>query len=344
MTRQAFWPMRQTQRRWWWSARFTGYALACSLLVLASEARGQSSSALADLLPAGLFNYGLPTSVDGDGAWRNSDGGEFTPVRNYLATLAHSDWTLQWMPDSLLFRPYMAGVKEPRLASVWSSEKDFGATWDIALGGRVGVLRYGSDEGAHSEGWQLDLGGAAFPRLDPDGESTPVIAVDFRADVFLTRAIGPWHFRFGYYHLSSHLGDEFMLQNPGAFTRINYTRDALVFGAGYYWTDALRLYGEVGYAAGIGGGAKPWEVQFGIDFSPPHTGLQGSPFAAVNAHLREEVDYGGNLVVQAGWQWRQGANGRTFRFGFQYFNGMSDQYEFFEDYESKVGGGLWFDY
>jgi hypothetical protein len=30
--------------------------------------------------------------------------------------------------------------------------------------------------------------------------------------------------------------------------------------------------------------------------------------------------------------------------GLQYFAGMSEQYEFYDDYESKIGLGLWYDY
>ena len=149
--------------------------------------------------------------------------------------------------------------------------------------------------------------------------------------------------KLAYYHVSSHLGDEFLLLNPG-FPRSNYSRDAVVIGGGYYWTEALRLYGEVGYAISAVGGAEPWELQFGADFSPPHTPDCGAPFAAVNAHLREDVGFGGHFVAQTGWQFRQGADSRLFRLGLQYFNGKNEQYEFLDDFERKLGAGIWFDY
>ena len=252
-------------------------------------------------------------------------------------------WSLQWMPDGLIYRSYMAGVKEPRFASVWSSEKDTGSVWDTALGGRVGLLRYGTTDSARPEGWQVDIEGGVFARLDPNAFSTPLVAADFRMGLPFTYGRGPWHFKLAYYHISSHLGDEFLLQNPG-FPRINYVRDGVALGAGCYWTDALRVYGEVGYAVGAGGGAEPMEFQFGADFSPPHTTIWGSPFAAVNTHLRQEVDFGGNFVAQLGWQWRNGGSGRASRLGLQYYNGKNEQYEFFDDFERKLGLGLWVDY
>jgi hypothetical protein len=291
-----------------------------------------------DYLPPASSDHAVPASAVAE-AVDESD----VRFDGYITEAEHSDWYLKWMPDGLIYRSYMAGVKEPRLASVWSWEKDFGPVWDSALGGRVGILRYGTDNDSYPEGWQLDLEGAVFPRLDPNGVSTPLIATDYRAGIPLTYGRGPMHWKFAIYHISSHLGDEFLLSNPD-YPRINYCRDALALGAGYYCTDALRVYGEVGYAFSPVDGAEPWEVQFGADLSPPHTDVTGSPFAAVNVHLREEVNFGGNFVVQIGWQWRQGENGRMFRLGVQYYNGMSDQYEFFDDYESKIGGGIWVDY
>ena len=33
-----------------------------------------------------------------------------------------------------------------------------------------------------------------------------------------------------------------------------------------------------------------------------------------------------------------------FRAGVQYFSGKSDQYQFFKQYEEKIGLGLWYDF
>ena len=37
----------------------------------------------------------------------------------------------------------------------------------------------------------------------------------------------------------------------------------------------------------------------------------------LNSHLREEVDFGGNVVVQAGWQWRGRGPGHLIRIGME---------------------------
>lgn len=259
-----------------------------------------------------------------------------------LGLNADEPWTLQVLPAGLIYRSYLAGAKEPRFASQWVHEKDLGWIWDVALGGRVGLLRYGTEDALLPDGWQLDMEGAGLPRLDMQN-SCDVMAADFRFGVPVTYGRGPFRMKFGYYHLSSHLGDEYMIKNPGA-QRINYSRDALVWGNSYYVTANLRAYAEAAWAFQSDGGAEPWEFQFGVDYSPMRrNGLRGDPFVALNTHLREDVNFGGNVVVQTGWQWR-GETGQLFRLGMHFFAGKSDQFEFFNQHEKKLGLGLWYDY
>src|SRR5262245_6411444 len=75
-------------------------------------------------------------------------------------------WTWQLLPDQLLYRSYLAAPGEARLSSAWLYDTDHGWIWDFTIGARVGLLRFGSPPGAAPEGWQLDLQGAALPRLN----------------------------------------------------------------------------------------------------------------------------------------------------------------------------------
>ena len=251
-------------------------------------------------------------------------------------------WSWQVLPEGVIYRSYLAGAKEPRFASAWVHERDLGWIWDVSLGGRVGLVRYGNRDALFPEGWQLDFEGAALPRLDLEHDRD-VVSTDFRVGVPLTYGEGPLRWKFAYYHLCSHLADEYLLRVPEA-ERLNYIRDSLVLGGSCYWGDDLRLYAEAAWAFNTDDGAEPWEFQFGIDYSPREpTAFGGAPFVAVNGHLREELDYGGNLVFQTGWQWR-GPTGHLFRAGMQYYVGKSDQFEFFDDYEEKLGLAIWYDF
>ena len=213
-----------------------------------------------------------------------------------------SPWTWQLLPSGLIYPTYLASTKEPRLASQWFMT-GAGWTWDTELGARVGILRYGTNDGDRPEGFQLDMEGAAFPRLSLEhGED--VVSTDYRVGFPFTYGWDEYQVKFGYIHICSHLGDEYMLANPDA-VRINYVRNGFLLGGSYYYTRDLRVYAESSWAFEYDGGAKPWEFQFGIEYSPAgRTGLHPKPFIAVNGDIRQEVDYGGNICVETGLQWR----------------------------------------
>jgi len=262
----------------------------------------------------------------------------------YSTTSFASGEPYQWqlLPQGLIYRSYLAGVKESRFRSIWHEQEDHNSPWDISLGGNVGLLRYGTRGEARPEGLQLGIEGAGLLRLDRD-EWMDVEATDYRFGIPLTWGDAVYQVKFAYYHLSSHVGDEFLLDNPG-FNRLNYSRDAFVWGHSLYPGDNWRIYGEIGYAFYIDE-CDPWEMQFGVDYAPSGwTGARGAPFAAVNAHLREEVNYGGNLVAQAGWAWRRGPASGLYRVGVEYYNGKDDQFSFFDNSVEKIGLGMWYDY
>ena len=265
-------------------------------------------------------------------------------------------WSWHLLPDGLMYRSYLAGVKEPRIGTAWMTDSQLGprhdarlttpfvgTVWDSTLGARVGILRYGTPNAYRPEGFQVDLTASAQPRLNPYGLSVPILSADFTVGIPITYARGRWQFKTGYNHLSSHLGDELLVNNPAFLAqRLNYVRDSIMLGVGCYATDNLRLFGEFDYAFGAEDGAQPVELQFGADYSPAKPG--GAPFFAVYGDLRQELKYGGFFVVQAGWQWRGGLALHTFRIGVEYFNGKSPQFEFFNQFEQRIGWGLWYDF
>lgn len=253
------------------------------------------------------------------------------------------EWHL--LPGTLLYHAYLAGEKEPRIGLSVLSDSTRGWLWEAALGGRVGILRRGPLGERPADAWQIDLEGAALARVSPSEDSAPLEAVDYRIGIQWTRRRGPTAWKAGYYHISSHAGDEYLLLYPD-FERINYVRDSLVCGVTRdVITPDVQVYGEIGYALGADGGAEPLELQFGAQYNPlTGTGLRGAPFAAVNVHLREEVDFGGGINVMAGWRWRSATGGRLLRIGLQYYNGKSIQYQFLHEDQQLIGYGVWYDY
>jgi hypothetical protein len=273
---------------------------------------------------------------------------QYFDMDQYLDSYPHieagpgEDWSWHLLPDGLIYKSYLAGVKESRLSAHIVHERDHYALWDATLGGRVGIFRYGNSSLICPEGFQVDVEGSAQVRLDIRND-VDVQGVDFRGGVPLTYGIGQHRFKLAYYHLSSHIGDEFFIDNP-TFPRLNFARDTFVFGYSYYWTEKLRLYGEAGWAF-YTDVSEPWEFQAGVDWAPVRpTGWGGEPFFAINGHLREELNFGGNLTVQTGWAWVGDENSHLLRVGFLYYNGGSPQFSFYQEHEEQFGLGLWYDY
>jgi hypothetical protein len=254
-------------------------------------------------------------------------------------------WRWRWLPESLIYHSYWAGVHEPRLALVTFYEaSDARTLWDATLGGRVGILQYGNGDPFAPEGFQIDFYGAAIARLDTENRQD-LDSTDYVFGLPLTWGNEQVQYKIGYAHISSHLGDEYAIEHPGSLDeRINYVRDAFEFGHSYYIVPECRLYGELEWAFHRSGGAKPLHFEFGTEFSAPGpTGGSFTPFAALNARMRQEHDFGGDLAVQAGWL-RRNMLGQTLRLGLHYYNGKSSQSQFFKASEEQIGMGVWYDF
>ena len=251
-------------------------------------------------------------------------------------------WTCQILPSGNMYPSYLAGVKEPRMQTNFSWDSSGKWYWEPCLGGRIPLLRWGNDDIYRPQGFEIAAEGAAIMRLNLDSD-VDYVATDFRGGVPLSFAWGNHVTKLAYYHMSSHTGDEFLMQNP-RFTRLNWSRDALVLGHSIYLNPRFRVYGEIGWAF-YSDLSEEWEFQFGLEYAPVFpTNQRGAPFFAANAHLSEAVDFGGNLTAQAGWAWRSQQNAGLFRMGGQYYNGMSSQNSFYQLFEQQLSFGIWYDF
>lgn len=256
---------------------------------------------------------------------------------------ASGDFTWRWAPTGLIYHSYMAGVHEPRMALFAFSNLDGRSLWDATLGGRAGLVQYGNGDPIRPAGYQLDFYGAAIARLDVDNQQD-LDATDYVFGFPLTFGDDTTQWKFGYAHLSSHLGDEYAIRHPGSLAdRINYVRDSFVLGRSHYLVPGWRMYGEAGWAFHTSGGAKPLDLQFGTEVASPIPTGAWTPFVAINGRMRQELDFGGDVTIQAGWLQR-GVLGQSIRLGGQYYNGKSSQFQFYTRNEQQLGVGVWYDF
>lgn len=257
-------------------------------------------------------------------------------------------WNYQLLPSGRIYQSYLAGVNESRLGITWNNDHNLGNIWDATVGGNAGLLRYGTYNSILPEGIQIEVEASAHLRMDYEHERD-MDAMDYRFALPITFGNKVWQFRTGYFHTSSHLGDERMIrltQLGLPHKRINYVRESILLGLSYRINSLTRVYFEIDYSTWLGELTKPWHFQFGIEYSSPYpmNNYSYTPFGAINVQLLEERSYDGNITIQAGLQWRN-KQGQLFRIGLQYFRGISDQYEhMYNERENKFGVGIWYDF
>jgi hypothetical protein len=130
------------------------------------------------------------------------------------------------LPQGDLFHPLLGDPKEPRtFATVLQTESPDRDTTigAVGFGERWGIVRHNGER--PGDGWQIDLAGGVFAQFDLEADSMDLLNADYVIGFPLTWRRGAWSGRFNLYHQSSHLGDEFLLnQNP---ERVNLSFEAV---------------------------------------------------------------------------------------------------------------------
>jgi hypothetical protein len=84
------------------------------------------------------------------------------------------------------------------------------------------------------------------PHPNMDKGSSALFNTDYYLGIPFSYAVNKWAWRLRIYHISSHLGDEYMVNHPDV-VRLNPSFEALDFFASFQANDFLRLYGGPGW-------------------------------------------------------------------------------------------------
>lgn len=153
-----------------------------------------------------------------------------------------------WLPEGPpVFRPFAADPREVSYSVGWRFDDTLLAknVIDVSYGDTFALYRW-CEVWPYGGVMQLEVEGALWAVFNPLGESAPLINADYYVGVPITYGIGPWSFRLRGFHISSHIGDEFLLQHPH-FHRRNPSAEYLDFSISYDWWDELRVYDTIGY-------------------------------------------------------------------------------------------------
>lgn len=258
-----------------------------------------------------------------------------------------------WLPqNTVLFRPLIADPRQVMNAAALRFQ-------DNVIGKHVGAVSFGDDfmvirlKNLFRWHGDMDLGVQAgiFSVFDLDHVEACMVNTDFFVAAMATYAFDCWSFRFRLWHLSCHIGDEFLICNPD-FDRCNLSDEGIDFFASYQFGQPLRIYGGLGYIYDRDDEfpEKPWYFEAGSEVRlfggrDCFNKLYIQPFFAMNFRLWEEHDFELDQTYVLGIEWSklQGV-GRKLRLYGEYHNGFSKEGQFVRErsdyYAIKVNYGF----
>lgn len=247
--------------------------------------------------------------------------------------------TITWMPETPpLFKPMMANPRQVVYSVGWRyNDKTFAehivdvsyADWFAFF--RICNLIFPGDA------FQFDLEGGLWAIFDHLNYSAPLINADYFVGGLFTYAYDCWSFRSRFYHISSHIGDEFLLNNPD-FDRVNPSAEYLEFTLAYKLNPYIRIYG--GYTLVVQRDASfPFkrnrfeaglESYFNFAWIKNYCHcLIGRPFFAMHFRFFEDYNYEEDVTYVLGYEFSK-TRGlcRRLRIFLEYHKGYSVEGQF----------------
>jgi hypothetical protein len=256
-------------------------------------------------------------------------------------------------PEHDVFRPLLADPKQPQFFATWQATRVRGNDTSVnlgsvALGDNFGLIgrRRGCD------GWQVGILGGVFAQFNLDASSTDLINADYVVGIPFSWRRGLFSTRLRIYHQSSHLGDEFLLGNPG-INRVNLSFEAVEAilsldtpgGWGRVYVGGSTLIHRVPATLDRNG------AQWGLELRGPtmqaaflsstFPALRVTPVAGADFKCFEELDWDLNTSVVAGFEWSKTGAGRRVRTLVNYYRGFAPYGQFYGQKIEMIGIGLY---
>jgi hypothetical protein len=153
-----------------------------------------------------------------------------------------------WFPENynVIWQPLIADPRQPMYSGAYRCG-------DSAIGQTVAAVSFADNFPIYRwcnlwmHGGELQIGieGGVFAIFNMNTDSHDLVNADYYVALPLIYAMGPWSFRLRLFHISSHLGDEFLLSHPDVY-RTNPSVESLDFFASYQLSKQIRLYAGVG--------------------------------------------------------------------------------------------------
>ena len=268
---------------------------------------------------------------------------------------------IEAFPDHDVFRPLLADPKQPRFFATFQAVHVSNPIPQANIGSsvNVGSVGFGESFGLVGQrngcdGWQIGILAGVFAQFNMDSSSKDLINADYVIGIPFSWRAGLVSTRMRFYHQSSHLGDEFLLGNPG----INREDFSIEEFEALFSLDTPggwgRVYAGGGYMAHTEPKLDPVKIQWGLELRGPtyHTPLYGAllpdlhivPVLGADFKSFEELNWVVNTNVVTGLEFYRGTGSRRFRTLVNYYYGYNPYGQFFRQKIETVGIGVYLEF
>lgn len=244
-----------------------------------------------------------------------------------------------WFPDEPpLMKPFMADPRQINFSVGWRFHDQVihKKVIDVSFGDYLPMYEW-FNVWPYNGRVLFEIVGAVWAVFSPCQELSPLVNADYYGGGQLTYAHSSWALRLRIFHISSHIGDEFLIMHPH-FKRLNPSAEYVDVFISDYITDDIRLYAGIGWIAiqddsfkckpfyAEGGMEVRLRDVFGIDWCNM---LYGTPFYAMHFRYNGEFKRHVDATYVLGYEWGQVYGSyRKIRVYVEYHDGYSLEGQF----------------
>lgn len=249
----------------------------------------------------------------------------------------------KFLPRGLLVDPFHADLRWPHFGASYrslSSRNEFAS----AFGESFAFYR----NAAPFDGqWELGMQAGVFGVFDPEKRSIDLINADYMVGLLASYRADKLSGFFRVRHQSSHLGDEFLLNNAQV-ARVNLSYEEIDLKVSYDLTAWLRVYGGVGTIVRKDPSTLGRETtQGGVELKSPWLFFGGKvrPVAYADFQANARTNWSVGQSIMGGLQFENARIGdRKLQVLAEYFSGPRPDGQLFTQKVEWIGMGvhLWF--
>jgi hypothetical protein len=220
----------------------------------------------------------------------------------------------------------------------------------VSLGGRVPIWKT-SDYKWFDEGIEVGIEGGAWAVFNLSAYEFDLLNTDWYGGIPVYAKMGNWQFRARLYHLSSHLGDEYIIHQK-LTSRLNPSFEAIDLTSYYNFNESFKAYGTLGhvlhYHSSFPMRSLYFELGGEVYWKPilfNSISLQATPYAATHLRFWEMHDFepSSNFVLGLSWSDSRRVQHKLNTF-IQYFTGHSLEGQFGKERADYMSCTISYDY